>query len=404
MKPTTSEYDMKQLLSTTILITAIASAVLSGPAVAQEVPGDEEIAARIEKLVVMADPRGDEARRGDLPYRERYADAFMIDALAVGSPGFESIDFLLKDWESLAGHYEDNGFAAFSTTISNGSEGALAVLERIDVMQKWVAENSDRFVLATTVQDLRDAKAARKVGIMLNSQSMDMLDENLENVERYWDLGIRQMNFSYNQSGAYSTGMVANDPAIPDTGVTELGYKVVAEMNRVGMIVDCSHSSWQTCLDAAEITTKPMMISHSNSDALYDNYRNVSDAAIRAVAATGGVVCVNFLGGFLNPQGLATPTAIARHIEYIGQMVGKQATCFGVDYVENYAVALDPIIRNPEKYPPAQGYGLPTQMAPPADVWAVAQLLEEVHGWSEAEIRGLMGENLMRVYEANWGG
>lgn len=89
---------------------------LATPALAQQ-PSDDEIAARIEKLVEMADPRGDEARKGDLPYRERYEDAFMIDALAVGSPGFESIDFLLENWESLAGHYEEYGFAAFSTTI-----------------------------------------------------------------------------------------------------------------------------------------------------------------------------------------------------------------------------------------------------------------------------------------------
>ena len=107
---------------------ALAAAVLAGPVPAQSVPSDEEIAARIEKLVEMADPRGDEARQADLPYRERYAGAFMIDALAVGSPGFESIDFLLEDWESLAGHYEDNGFAAFSTTISNGSEGSVWTL------------------------------------------------------------------------------------------------------------------------------------------------------------------------------------------------------------------------------------------------------------------------------------
>ena len=100
----------------------------------------------------------------------------------------------------------------------------------------------------------------------------------------------------------------------------------------------------------------------------------------------------------------ATPKSIAKHIEYVRQLVGAQATCFGVDYVQNYGVALDPIIRNPAKYPPAQGYGLPTHMAPPADVWAVAQILEEQHGWSEAEIHGLMGGNLMRVYKANWGG
>ena len=86
---------------------ALAAVVLSGPVFAQAPPSEEEIAARIEKLVEMADPRGDEARQGDLAYRERYVDALMIDALAVGSPGFESIDFLLKDWESLANPYEE---------------------------------------------------------------------------------------------------------------------------------------------------------------------------------------------------------------------------------------------------------------------------------------------------------
>ena len=384
------------LLSTAMIFAA-------GISHAQETPSDEEIAARIAELIEMADPRGDEARKSDVPYRERYEDAFMIDALAVGAPGFEAINFSAEDWESLSTHYSEYGFSAFSTTVSNGSEDGFAVFTRLGVTQDWIDENSDRFVLALSVEDLVAAKADAKVAIMLNSQSMDMLDQNVSNVQKFWDAGIRQMNFTYNQDSPYSAGMASSGLDTPDSGITELGLEVLKAMNDVGMIVDCSHSSDQTCIDAAVVTSKPMMLSHSNAQGLWDNLRNSSDASMRAVASTGGVICINFLGGFLNSYGDATPESIAKHIEYVRQLVGAQATCYGVDYVENYGKAQDVIIRNPVKYPPAQGYGLPTHMAPPADVWAVAQVLEAQHGWSEAEIRGLMGENLMRVYKANWG-
>ncbi len=145
-----------------------------------------------------------------------------------------------------------------------------------------------------------------------------------------------------------------------------------------------------------------MVMAHSNPRALMDLDRNTRDEAIRAVAATGGAICVNFLGGFLNEQGNARPKDIAKHIEYIRQLVGVQATCLGSDYVQNYAEALDPIIRNPEKYPPEQNYGAPTHMAPPGDAWGIARVLVEEHGWTEDDIRALIGGNIMRVYAANW--
>lgn len=130
--------------------------------------------------------------------------------------------------------------------------------------------------------------------------------------------------------------------------------------------------------------------------------RNARDEAIRAVAATGGTICVNYLGGFLNPQGDARPKAIAKHIDYVRQLVGVQATCLGSDFVQNYAAALKPIILNPDKYPPEQGYGGETQMAPPGDAWGIARVLEEEHGWTPDEIRMLISGNIMRVYKANW--
>ena len=95
-------------------------------------------------------------------------------------------------------------------------------------------------------------------------------------------------------------------------------------MNRVGMVVDCSHTSDRTCIDAANVTNRPMVMSHSNVATLQPIPRNNSDEAIKAVAATGGAICINFIGGFLNPQGDARPMSIAKHMEYVKNLVGRR--------------------------------------------------------------------------------
>lgn len=150
---------------------------------------------------------------------------------------------------------------------------------------------------------------------------MNAFGEDLVNVKKFYDLGLRTANFTYNQDNAYGGGSVSNEDESND-GVTDLGKQFIREMNRVEMVVDCSHSSNQTCIDAATLTSKPMVMSHSNSAAFQPIGRNVTDEAIQAVAATGGAICVNFIGGFLNPQGEARPMDIAKHIQYVRSLAG----------------------------------------------------------------------------------
>ena len=169
--------------------------------------------------------------------------------------------------------------------------------------------------------------------------------------------------------------------------MTELGEQFVREMNLVGMVVDCSHSSNQTCIEAATLTTKPMVMSHSNVATFQPIGRNVSDEALQAVAATGGAICVNFIGGFLNPQGDARPMSIAKHMEYVKNLVGAEAVCAGSDYVYNYAGTLDWILRNPDDFPPEMGYASPSHMGMPGEIWGVVEVLEDVYDWTEIEIR-----------------
>lgn len=124
-----------------------------------------------------------------------------------------------------------------------------------------------------------------------------------------------------------------------------------------------------------------------------DITRNVTDEAILAVAKTDGVISIMFLGGFLNKDGDASPEAIAEHIVYVADLIaqeigvdGKRHVGFGADYTHLYEDALQIVVRDPERYSIRAGYGSLTEQALPADVWGVVAVLEEKHGWTDAEV------------------
>jgi membrane dipeptidase len=365
-------------------------------------PSDEkDFPAYIDYLVQVAEPRTPEESANDAEVKKRYRDALVLDSLFVGAPGFPA-GFSDKQYEEAVQHSIDNQFNVISATISNGppEDTPETVMERMEDVNQYWKERSDRYVQVRNIDDIETARQQGKLAVLHNFQSMMPLGEDLSNVQKYYDLGLRTLNFTYNIDTPYADGGVSNSDGT-DEGVKDLGKQVIGEMNRLGIIADCSHASNQTCIDAATITRKPMMISHSNLMTYQPIDRNVSDEAIKAVAGTGGVICVNFIGGFLNPQGLARPFDIAKHVQYIRNLVGPQAVCHGSDYVYNYADTLLWILKNPKNFPVEMGYATPSHMGKPGEVWGVVRELEERYGWTEDEIRGFLGENVLRVYKAN---
>lgn len=355
----------------------------------------------VQYLVDVSFPRTADERKADDEIKARYKDALNIDSIFIGAPGFPA-GFTVKQFEEYTDHSVKNDFSAISMTISNGSDKSVAeVFERAKFTNKYLSENGKKFLQIKTVDDFFKAKEQGKLGVYYNFQSMNAFGEDIANVEKYYKLGLRTANFTYNVDNAYGGGGVSDGDGSND-GVTALGKKIIQEMNRVGMVVDCSHSSSQSCIDAATITTKPMIMSHSNVHTFQPIARNPSVDAMRAVAATGGAICINFIGGFLNPHGDATPMSIAKHMEYVKNLVGAEAVCAGSDYVYNYADTLMWILKNPKQFPPDMGYASPSHMGMPSEIWGAARELEQTYGWTEKEIRGLLGENLLRVYKANW--
>ncbi|MGI9242866.1 MAG: dipeptidase, partial [Verrucomicrobiales bacterium] len=284
-----------------------------------------------------------------------------------------------------------------------------AVDEEFDPLTviEWLANGRDhwlkrpeRYVLVESVEDIRRAKKEGKLAVNFNFQGSNALGGKQKMVGIYYKLGVRSMNFAYNVRNFMSDGGGAKPDR--DGGLSLAGKALVEKMNSVGMLVDCTHSSNRAALDAAEISTKPIVLSHSNPYGAYALPRNAPDEVVKAVAETGGVIATNGLGGFLNKEGIASPEEIARHVHYVRELVGWEHTGFGSDYVHNFAEALSFVLANPQSYPPELGYGSPTQMAQPGDIWGVVRVLEEKYKWKENEIRGFLGENILRVYEANW--
>lgn len=339
--------------------------------------------------------RTDEERKQDVAIKAKYKDAIVINSLMPSGVGIQGIKE--EKYAQAVAKNRDNQIDVMSTTVwafeGVNDESFQTTLDKTDAESKKLG-----LVKADSVEAIRKAKQDGKMSIIYNTQGADYIIDDMSKVEWSRDNGIMVMNFTYNNDNALAGGGQSDK----NLGVSDLGSKFVKYANEQGVVIDCSHSSDQACIDAAKISTKPVIASHSNAKGLYDTGRNLSDDAIRAIAASDGVACTNGVGLFLNAEGTATMSDIAEHVQYVGELVGREHTCYGSDYSHMYGDFLKAFIGVVDKYPPEKGFGAPTQNAGGGDIWGVARVLEDKYDWSEEDIKGFLAENLMRVYQANW--
>lgn len=356
----------------------------------------QEIDERAEYVAKFFDGgRTAEDRAADKDVKARYKDAIVINSLMPSGIGIQGVNE--DKFREAVEHNRTNGVTLMSTSVW-AFEGVNDVsfedtLERTDA-----AIDALELVKVRTAEDIRRAKSENRMAVMYNSQGADFVIDDLDQVKWARDAGIQVMNFTYNNDNALAGG--GQNPE--NNGVTELGKKFIERLNHERVIPDCSHSSAQACIDMAKYSTRPVIASHSNAQTLFDTGRNVSIDAIKAIADTEGVICTVGVGLFLNEEGSASMESIAAHVNYVGELVGRDHTCYASDYSYMYKAFLKSFIAVVDKYPPEKGFGAPTQNAGGRDIWGVARVLEDKYQWTEQDIRGFLGENLMRVYEANW--
>jgi membrane dipeptidase len=261
--------------------------------------------------------------------------------------------------------------------------------------RRWIVRHAEDYVLAQSVADIEAAKRDRKLAVIFDIEGGRAVEAHPGLVEIYYRLGVRWMLIAYNHSNRLGGGCQA-----PDGGLTAYGREVIDEMERVGMVLCCSHTGYRTAREAMEYAKNPVIFSHSNPRALWDHERNIPDDLMRACAATGGVVNLNGIGIFLGNNDNSTETLL-RHIDYAVDLIGAEHVGLGLDYVFDQSELADYIKARPEVFPPEKGYSAAMTLIEPERIPAIAEALLK-KGYSDGHVRGILGDNNLRVAKQVW--
>jgi membrane dipeptidase len=190
----------------------------------------------------------------------------------------------------------------FSIWIPGTVTGPTAVeraLTQIAAVRETVARHPSDLVLCTTADEIRAAKKSKKIAVLMGVEGGHMINNSLANLDKFYNLGVRYMTLTHtvNTDWADSSG----DKAAHD-GLTPFGKQVIAEMNKLGMMVDISHVADKTFYDVLAASQAPLIASHSSCRALCTHPRNMTDDMIKALAAKGGVIQINYHVGFLSQE------------------------------------------------------------------------------------------------------
>ena len=175
--------------------------------------------------------------------------------------------------------------------------GIQRLLRYFDAMHTTFKAHADRITQARTATDVRDAKSQGKIAGIPCIEGGHAIQDDLAALRMFHELGVRYMTLTWNNTNNWADGIL-DEPR--HDGLNDLGREIVREMNRLGIIVDISHVSVKTFWDAMEVTSKPVMASHSSALAICKHPRNMNDDQLRAVAANNGVVSVNFAPAFVS--------------------------------------------------------------------------------------------------------
>ncbi|EIW79603.1 hypothetical protein CONPUDRAFT_106218 [Coniophora puteana RWD-64-598 SS2] len=256
-------------------------------------------------------------------------------------------------------------------------------LEQIDVATGLIDKYPDTFAFALTSGDVKEAISEGKIASLLGVEGAHQIGNSIHVLRQYHRLGVRYMTLTHICHNAFADSGGFLKPFEPlHGGLSPLGFKLVEEMNRLGVLVDLSHTSDDTARQALTHTKAPVIWSHSSARAVHDVARNVPDDILEMIGfgpnQTDAVVMVNFAPYFVAPDGEATLEAVANHVEHIARVAGKEHVGIGSDYD---GIGATPVgLEDVSKYP-----GL------------IAELYRR--GWNKFELAGLTGKNFLRVFE-----
>ena len=291
--------------------------------------------------------------------------------------------------------------------------------DQIDALEKVLNENSDKIELARQHSDIEKINAKGKIAAVIGIEGGNMIEENMDYLEKLHQRGAIYLTLTWNYNLPWVTAAAETKEGEQAQGLSAHGKSIIRKMNELGMMIDLSHSSKQTFYDVLEISSKPVLVSHSNAAALTPHFRNLDDAQLAALKKNGGVIGVNFYSDFLDSgyaqrvkelslktqataqvgkeepsigelyrllspadqhQANTSLEQLLRHIDYLVNQVGIDHVAIGSDF--------DGIESPPQGLEDVSKFPLLTKA-----------LLER--GYSQVEVAKIMGENFLRIWKEN---
>jgi membrane dipeptidase len=352
----------------------------------------------------------------DLPWaiREAHGEASLEAAVAAAAVDKHAPAFHTDIPRLVEGGVGGQFWSVYVPGTLAADEAVRVTLEQVDLTRRLIDAHPSRFQLALTADDAEQAFRAGRIASLLGAEGGHSIGGSLGVLRSLHALGVRYMTLTHNQN----VGWADSATDVPDAGgLSGFGRDVVAEMQRLGMLVDLSHVAVTTMHDALDVAAAPVIFSHSSAQAVCDSPRNVPDDVLVRLAANGGVCMVAFVPAFVsqecadwltglkkeaerrgidprdlagvfaihqeyaavNPTPEATLAQVADHVEHVRDIAGIEHVGIGGDFD-----------------------GTPDLPAGLGDVSRYPALLRELvrRGWSEADCQALAGGNILRALRA----
>ena len=264
----------------------------------------------------------------------------------------------------------------------------------------WVKTHAEHYLLVESVADIEAAKTSGRLAVMFDIEGGNAVAAHPGLVEIFYRLGVRWMLLAYNKNNRLAGGCMDEDQ-----GLTAYGRQIVDEMERVGMVLCCSHVGHRTAREAMDYSSNPVIFSHSNPSAVYRHVRNIPDDLMIQCASRGGVVNINGVGMFLGKDDSGRPDnstkTLLRHIDYAAQLIGPTHVGIGLDYVFDLGELDEYVKKNGSKFPAHLAEMEAYTQVEPERFPEIAEGLLHL-GYSEADVQGILGHNNLRVARAVW--
>ncbi len=323
-----------------------------------------------------------------------YDEAIVVDALNV------------SNWESPAvfkslhagGVTAINATSAIWENYREGMDNIAAWLRRFKAYR-------DILTQVKTVQDIHRAKADHRVGIILGWQNASPIENDLDRLALFYELGVRIIQITYNERNLIGNGCYDRR----DEGLSNFGVDAIREMNRLGILIDLSHVGDRTTLDAAEVSEKPVACTHANARAFFDHVRNKTDEALKLITEKGGMIGANAFPSFF-PN--TFDTTLQEYVDAIGDLVervGIDHVGIGTDYTQDQPAAFfDWLFAQQGTRYQERPLGYPDPLIHPKGMETPDKFVNIAgellgRGYSEADVAKILGGNWLRIFGEVWG-